>query len=244
MAAEDIPLKIVFEDDDILVVDKDRGVVVHPAPGSKSGTLVNAILFHCGERLSTINGVTRPGIVHRIDKDTSGLLVVAKNDAAHRTLSAALAAHEMTRRYEAIVYNNFTDDEGSVNMPLGRDPRNRLRQAVVRDGREALTRYRVVERLGNFTHISLRLETGRTHQIRVHIAYITHPLLGVPLYGPKKKILGVEAQMLHAELLGFRHPSTGKYVEFSSPLPGDFISALARLRGRRGRHDNLPPSTE
>ncbi|MDR1571160.1 MAG: RluA family pseudouridine synthase [Clostridiales Family XIII bacterium] len=233
--AEDLPLRIVFEDDDILVVDKDRGMVVHPAPGSASGTLVNAVLFHCGDRLSSINGVMRPGIVHRIDKDTSGLLVVAKSDAAHRSLSAALAAHEVTRRYEAIVYSNFAEDEGTVDAPIGRDPGNRLRHAALKAGRAAVTHYRVVERFGDFTRLSLSLETGRTHQIRVHMAHIKHPLLGDPLYGPKKNAFGLRGQMLHAGVLGFRHPATGSYIEFSSPPPECFLSVLARLRGDERR---------
>jgi 23S rRNA pseudouridine1911/1915/1917 synthase len=231
--AEDIPIRIVYEDDDLMVIDKEKGMVVHPAPGNESGTLVNAVLFHCAGRLSTINGLTRPGIVHRIDKDTSGLLVVAKNDMAHRALSEALAAHEITRRYEAIAYSNFTEDEGVVELPLGRDPKNRLRQAVVtKNGRRAVTRYRVIERFGAFTHIELRLETGRTHQIRVHMAYIKHPLLGDPLYGPKKKPFGAETQMLHACVLGFKHPATGDYIEFTSPLPDEFKAVIEKLRKR------------
>jgi 23S rRNA pseudouridine1911/1915/1917 synthase len=231
VVAQDIPLNIVYEDADVLVVDKQKGMVVHPAHGNESGTLVNAILFHCGAGLSTINGVIRPGIVHRIDKDTSGLLVIAKNDRAHRGLSEALARHDVTRRYEAVTYNNFTDDAGTVDLPLGRDPSNRLRRAVVtQNGRAAVTHYRVLERFGAFTHIELRLETGRTHQIRVHMAYIKHPLLGDPLYGPRKKAFGVETQMLHAGVLGFHHPRTGAYMEFSSPPPEEFGKVLAKLR--------------
>jgi 23S rRNA pseudouridine1911/1915/1917 synthase len=231
--AQDIPLNIVYEDDDVLVVDKQKGMVVHPANGNESGTLVNAVLFHCGDKLSSINGVIRPGIVHRIDKDTSGLLVVAKNDNAHRFLSEALSRHAVTRRYEAVTYNNFTDDEGEVNVPIGRDPSNRLRRAVSfrDDGRAAVTRYRVLERFGAFTRIELTLETGRTHQIRVHMSYIKHPLLGDPLYGPKKKALGVETQMLHAGVLGFKHPRTGGYMEFSTPPPEMFNRILLKLRG-------------
>jgi 23S rRNA pseudouridine1911/1915/1917 synthase len=229
--AQDIPLNIVYEDEDVLVVDKQKGMVVHPAHGNESGTLVNAILFHCGEKLSSINGVVRPGIVHRIDKDTSGLLVVAKNDLAHRCLSEALSRHTVTRRYEAVTYNNFAEDEGEINLPIGRDPSNRLRRAVsFGDGRAAVTHYSVLERFGAFTHICLYLETGRTHQIRVHMAYTKHPLLGDPLYGPKKKALGVETQMLHAGLLGFAHPRTGMYMEFASPLPDEFNRVLLKLR--------------
>ncbi|MDR2295440.1 MAG: RluA family pseudouridine synthase [Clostridiales Family XIII bacterium] len=232
VAAEDIPLRIVHEDEDVLVVDKPKGMVVHPAPGNETGTLVNAVLFHCGAAgLSSINGVIRPGIVHRIDKDTSGLLVVAKNDRAHRALSEALARHEVTREYEAVVHNNFAEDAGKVDLPIGRDPANRLRRAVVKDGRTAVTHYRVLERFGGFTRLALRLETGRTHQIRVHMAHIKHPLLGDPLYGPKKKAPGVETQMLHAGLLGFRHPRTGAYTEFSCPPPEDFDRILKSLRG-------------
>jgi 23S rRNA pseudouridine1911/1915/1917 synthase len=234
VVAQDIPLDIIYEDDDVLVVDKRKGMVVHPARGNESGTLVNAVLFHCGGALSSINGVVRPGIVHRIDKDTSGLLVVAKNDGAHRRLSEALSRHEVTRKYEAVAYNNFKEDEGVVDEPIGRDPANRLRRAVsFKDGRAAVTRYRVLERFGDFTRLELSLETGRTHQIRVHMAYIKRPLLGDPLYGPKKKALGVETQMLHAGVLGFRHPRTDAYMEFSSPPPEDFGRALVKLRARR-----------
>jgi 23S rRNA pseudouridine1911/1915/1917 synthase len=232
IVAEDIPLRIVHEDADILVVDKPKGMVVHPAPGNETGTLVNAVLFHCGTTgLSSINGVIRPGIVHRIDKDTSGLLVVAKNDGAHRALSEALARHEVTREYEAVVHDNFAEDAGKVDLPIGRDPSNRLRRAVAPGGRAAITHYRVLERFGTFTRLALRLETGRTHQIRVHMAHIKHPLLGDPLYGPKKKAFGAETQMLHAGLLGFRHPRTGAYTEFSCPPPEEFDRILRKLRG-------------
>jgi 23S rRNA pseudouridine1911/1915/1917 synthase len=231
--AQNIPLRILYEDEDVLVVDKPKGMVVHPAHGNESGTLVNAVLFHCGKSLSSINGVIRPGIVHRIDKDTSGLLVVAKNDSAHRSLSEALSRHAVTRRYEAVVYDNFADDVGTVNLPIGRDPSDRLRFAVVPDGRAAVTHYEVLERFGAFTRLSLRLETGRTHQIRVHMAYIKHPLLGDPLYGPKKKALGVETQMLHAGILGFHHPRTRAYMEFSSPPPTEFDRILEKLRSAR-----------
>ncbi|MDR0570553.1 MAG: RluA family pseudouridine synthase [Clostridiales Family XIII bacterium] len=232
LEAEDIPVDVVYEDGHLLVVDKPKGMVVHPAPGNEGGTLVNALLFHCGGKLSSINGVLRPGIVHRIDKDTSGLLVVAKSDEAHRALSAALAAHDVRREYEALVHNNFIEDEGTVRLPIGRDPANRLRQAVVaKGGREAVTRYRVLERFGAFTRLSLSLETGRTHQIRVHMAHVKRPVVGDPLYGPKRKALGAESQLLHAGLLGFRHPATGEMMEFRSPRPEDFERALARLRG-------------
>ena len=231
--AEDIPLDIVYEDDDVLVVDKPAGMVVHPAPGNYSGTLVNALMYHCGDSLSSINGVIRPGIVHRIDKDTSGLLMVAKNDRAHGVLSRQLADHSLTRRYRAIVYNNIKEDEGTIDRPIGRDPANRLRNAVTdANSRRAVTHYRVLERFGDFTLIEAQLETGRTHQIRVHMAYIKHPLLGDDLYGPRKKRPGVHRQMLHAGVLGFVHPSTGEYMEFSSPLPEDFRAVLEKLRKR------------
>ena len=229
--AEDIPLDIVYEDDELLVVDKPAGMVVHPAPGNHSGTLVNALMYHCGVALSSINGVIRPGIVHRIDKDTSGLLMVAKTDRAHNALSAQLAEHSITRRYKAIVYSNIKEDEGTVDKPIGRDPGNRLRNAVVyTNSKNAVTHYRVLERFGGFTLVEAVLETGRTHQIRVHMAYIRHPLLGDTLYGPAKNRYGAKRQMLHAGVLGFVHPVTGEYMEFNSPLPQDFEDVLAKLR--------------
>lgn len=229
--AEDIPLDIVYEDDELLVVDKPAGMVVHPAPGNHSGTLVNALMYHCGDALSSINGVIRPGIVHRIDKDTSGLLMVAKTDRAHNALSAQLAEHSITRRYKAIVYSNIKEDEGTVDKPIGRDPGNRLRNAVVyTNSKNAVTHYRVLERFGGFTLVEAVLETGRTHQIRVHMAYIRHPLLGDTLYGPAKNRYGATRQMLHAGVLGFVHPVTGEYMEFNSPLPQDFEDVLAKLR--------------
>ncbi len=231
--AEAIPLDIVYEDDDVLVVNKPRGMVVHPAAGNDTGTLVNAVLHHCGERLSSINGVIRPGIVHRIDKDTSGLLMIAKNDRAHNSLAEQLAKHSITRAYEAIVYNNFTEEEGTIDAPIGRDPKNRLRQAVTeRNSKKAVTHYRVLERFGTFTRIEARLETGRTHQIRVHMAYIRHPLLGDPLYGPSRNPFGLKGQMLHARLLGFCHPSTGEYMEFEKEPPDDFQKVAERLRNK------------
>lgn len=231
VAAEDIPIDIVYEDEDVLVINKPKGMVVHPAAGNYNGTLVNAILYHC-KSLSSINGVIRPGIVHRIDKDTSGLLMVAKNDVAHRSLAEQLAAHSITRAYRAVVYHNFQEDEGTVDAPIGRDPNNRLRMAVNRmNGKEAVTHFKVLERFGSFTHLEARLETGRTHQIRVHMAYINHPLLGDAVYGPKKRVLGVESQMLHAKLLGFHHPRTGEYMEFNSQLPEEFKRILVKLGG-------------
>ncbi len=236
--AQNIPLEIVFEDEDVLVVNKPKGMVVHPAAGNFEGTLVNAIMYHCGASLSSINGVIRPGIVHRIDKDTSGLLMVAKNDSAHASLAAQLEVHSITRVYSAIVYNNFSEDEGTVDQPLGRDPKNRLRQAVIpmvcgqlaKGSRRAVTHYRVLERFGKFTFIEARLETGRTHQIRVHMSYIKHPLLGDELYGPAKNPFGVSGQMLHAGTLGFVHPRTGEYMEFHAPLPEEFERVLGKLR--------------
>lgn len=229
--AEDIPIDIVYEDEDLLVVDKPRGMVVHPAVGNYTGTLVNAVMFHCGERLSSINGVIRPGIVHRIDKDTSGLLMIAKNDKAHESLSVQLAEHSITRRYQALVYHNIREDEGTVNAPLGRDPKNRLKRAVTNmNAKHAVTHYKVLERFGKYTLIEAQLETGRTHQIRVHMAYIKHPLVGDLLYGPKKQTVPVEGQMLHAKTLGFVHPRTGVYMEFDSPLPEYFVTILTGLR--------------
>lgn len=229
--AEDIPLDIVYEDEDVLVVNKPKGMVVHPAVGNYNGTLVNAIMYHCGDRLSSINGVIRPGIVHRIDKDTSGLLMIAKNDAAHESLSKQLADHSITRKYRALVYHNFKEDEGTVNAPIGRDPKNRLRQAVTElNSKHAVTHYKVLERFGAYTLIEAELETGRTHQIRVHMAHLKHPLVGDPVYGPKKHTIKTEGQMLHAKVLGFVHPRTGEYLEFDSDLPEYFDEILNRLR--------------
>ncbi|MCI6855526.1 MAG: RluA family pseudouridine synthase [Firmicutes bacterium] len=228
---ENIPLDIVYEDDDVLVVNKPRGMVVHPAVGNYTGTLVNAVMYHCKDRLSSINGVIRPGIVHRIDKDTSGLLMIAKNNKAHESLSRQLAAHTITRKYTALVYNNFSEEEGTVDAPLGRDPKNRLRRAVTRENsKRAVTHWRVLERFGKYTLIEAQLETGRTHQIRVHMAYINHPLVGDMLYGPKKQTLFQDGQLLHAGVLGFVHPSTGEYMEFSRPLPEEFQQVIERLR--------------
>lgn len=228
---ENIPLDIRYEDEDVLVVNKPKGMVVHPAAGNLRGTLVNAVLHHCGSSLSSINGVIRPGIVHRIDKDTSGLLMIAKNDTAHRCLAAQLADHTITRAYRAIVYNSFREDKGTIDAPIGRDPNNRLRQAVIQtNSKRAVTHYQVLERLGTFTYIEARLETGRTHQIRVHMAYKKHPLLGDSTYGPSKNPFGAEGQMLHARLLGFVHPRTGEYMEFESALPADFQQVLEKLR--------------
>ena len=228
---EDIPLDILYEDADVLVVNKPKGMVVHPSVGHYSGTLVNAVLFHCKDSLSGINGEIRPGIVHRIDKDTSGLLMVAKNDHAHASLSQQLQEHSITRRYQAIVYHNIREEEGTIDAPIGRDPKNRLRNAINYDhGKPAVTHYRVIERFGKFTWIEARLETGRTHQIRVHMASVKHPLLGDSLYGPASNKEGASRQMLHAGILGFQHPSTDEYMEFESPLPEDFEKVLKRLQ--------------
>lgn len=229
---EDIPLDIVYEDDDVMVINKPAGMVVHPAAGNYTGTLVNAIMHHCGDRLSSINGVIRPGIVHRIDKDTSGLLMVAKNDAAHNSLAQQLAEHSITRKYVAIVWDNLKENDGVVDAPIGRHPKDRKKQSVMYDdtGKRAVTHWRVLERFGSFTLVECQLETGRTHQIRVHMAYIKHPLLGDSVYGPAKSAAGAKRQMLHAKTLGFVHPSTGKYIEFDSQLPEDFSEVLNKLR--------------
>ena len=216
-------------------------MVVHPAAGNSEGTLVNAIINHCGDNLSKVNGVIRPGIVHRIDKDTSGLLVIAKNDKAHNSLAKQLKEHSIKRIYHAIVYNNFVEDEGTVDMPIGRDPRNRLRKAVIpaingelqEGSRSAITHYMIEERFGRFTYITVRLETGRTHQIRVHMAYIKHPLADDPLYGPTKQAFKTNGQLLHAGVLGFVHPKTDEYMEFESPLPEKFQTILDKLRGEK-----------
>lgn len=229
---EDIPLDIVYEDDDLLIVNKPKGMVVHPAAGHYTGTLVNAIMFHCKEQLSSINGVMRPGIVHRIDMDTTGLLVVCKTDFAHQSLAEQLKVHSITRKYQAIVYGNIAEDEGTINKPIGRHPVERKKQAVdVRNGKEAVTHYRVIERFaGKYTWIECRLETGRTHQIRVHMASIHHPLLGDQLYGPDKNPYGLQGQTLHAGTLGFIHPRTQEYIEFKAELPEYFNRLLEKLR--------------
>lgn len=232
--AQDLPINVIYEDEDLLVVDKVKGMVVHPGPGNPDGTLVNAVLWHCRGKLSSINGVIRPGIVHRIDKDTSGLIMIAKNDFAHNGLAEQLAAHSITRAYQAVVYHNIKEDKGVVDAPIGRDPKNRLRMGVVsQGGRRAVTHYQALRRFGDFTHVEARLETGRTHQIRVHMSYIKHPLLGDLVYGPAKERFGIKGQVLHAWLLGFVHPRTGEYMEFQSPLPEEFEKILKRLEERR-----------
>lgn len=229
---QDIPLDIVFEDDDLIVVNKPKGMVVHPAAGNADGTLVNGLLYHCGA-MSSINGVERPGIVHRIDKDTSGLLVCAKTDAAHRGLAQQLADHSCTRQYRGIVFFSFRDLSGTVDAPVGRDPSNRLRMAVVPGGKRAVTHWSVSEEFNGFTEIRARLETGRTHQIRVHMASIHHPLLGDTVYGPQKQPYKVQGQMLHAEILGFQHPVTGQYMEFRADPPEEYRQILEKLRNRQ-----------
>ena len=230
-AAENIPLDIVFEDDDLLVVNKPKGMVVHPAAGHPTGTLVNALLYHCGDSLSGINGVLRPGIVHRIDRDTSGLLIVAKNDTAHRHLAEQIQAHSFTREYQAVVYGKIRED-GSVNAPIARHPQERKRMAVsnAANARHAVTHYFVETVYRDFTWLRLRLETGRTHQIRVHLAHIGHPVAGDPVYGPKKCIASLGGQCLHAGMIGFIHPRTGEYLEFTAPLPEYFTAFLRTLR--------------
>lgn len=228
---ENIPLDIVYEDGDLLVVNKPKGMVVHPAAGNYDGTLVNALLHHCGDSLSGINGVIRPGIVHRIDKDTSGLLIVAKNDTAHRHLAEQIKAHSFTREYRAVVYGRIRED-GTVDAPIARHPQDRKRMAVQQSpsARDAVTHYFVTRNFTGFTQLRLRLETGRTHQIRVHMAYIGHPVAGDPVYGPKKVIASLHGQCLHAGLIGFIHPRTGAYMEFEAPLPPYFTDFLRTLR--------------
>lgn len=230
---QNIPLDIVYEDAHLIVVNKPKGMVVHPAPGNPDGTLVNALLYHCGESLSGINGVMRPGIVHRIDKDTSGLLIVAKNDMAHQRLAEQIQAHSFTREYRAIVYGNVKEDQGTVDQPIGRHPVERKKMAVLPQSpaaRRAVTHYVVEERLKGFTYLRLRLETGRTHQIRVHMAYLGHPVAGDPVYGPKKVLTFLQGQCLHAGKIGFVHPRTGEYLEFTAPLPAYFSDFLEKLR--------------
>lgn len=236
--AENIPLNIIYEDADIIVINKPSGMVVHPAPGNFSGTLVNALLYHSGDSLSGIGGVLRPGIVHRIDKDTSGLLVVAKNDAAHNALSAQLQEHGIVREYHALVNGGFKNDSGTVDLPIGRHPEDRKKMAVIRDGtaREAITHYEVIERYGAISYLKLRLETGRTHQIRVHMSHLGHPLLGDAVYGGGKTAFEkrhaplLSGQALHAKHLSFRHPTTGEIMDFECPLPDNFEELLSILR--------------
>ncbi len=233
---QNIPLDIVYEDDSLLVVNKPKGMVVHPAPGNPDGTMVNALLWHCAGRLSGIGGAIRPGIVHRIDKDTSGLLVVAKTDAAHQALTEQMSVHSIHRVYHAVVYGNLKEDTGFVEAPIGRDPKDRKKMAVTQqNSKYAYTSWQVLERFGNFTYIACKLKTGRTHQIRVHMASIGHPLAGDAVYGPKNCIRSLNGQCLHAKELGFVHPATGEWMQFDSSLPDWFQDYLSRLR-KESRH--------
>ena len=227
---QDIPIEIVYEDDDIIIVNKPQGMVVHPAPGNYEGTLVNAILYHCKGNLSSINGVIRPGIVHRIDKDTSGILMIAKNNNAHNCLAEQLKDHSITREYEFICHGVFKEDNVKVDRPIGRNPKDRLKMAIVPNGKRAVTHFEVIERFNGYTHVRARLETGRTHQIRVHAMSINHPLVGDPVYGPKNSKIKLNGQALHAKKLGFIHPTTKEYVEFDSELPDYFQKLLEKLR--------------
>ena len=229
--AQNIPIDILYEDQDIIVVNKPKQMVVHPAPGHYSHTLVNAVLYHCGENLSGINGVIRPGIVHRIDMNTTGSLLICKNDKAHQILAEQLKEHSITRKYHAIVHGNLNEDTGTVNAPIGRHPTDRKKMSTkAPNGRHAVTHYRVLERFGNFTYIECQLETGRTHQIRVHMSSIGHPILGDEIYGPAKCPYKLQGQTLHAKILGITHPSTGEYIEFDAPLPDYFKDLLNKLR--------------
>ncbi|WP_379161274.1 RluA family pseudouridine synthase [Paenibacillus sp. sgz5001063] len=231
LIAEDIPLEVAYEDSDVIVVNKPRGMVVHPAVGHPSGTLVNALMYHCKD-LSGINGEIRPGIVHRIDKDTSGLIMAAKNDAAHASLAAQLKEHTVTRRYIAVVHGNLSHDQGTVDAPIGRDPHDRKLYTVTeKNSKRSVTHFTVLERLGDYTLLELQLETGRTHQIRVHMKFIGHPLVGDPIYG-RSKGTTMNGQALHAAILGFVHPSSGEYMEYSAPIPADMEELLFALRSR------------
>ena len=228
---QDIPLDILYEDKDILIVNKPKDMVVHPAPGHYEGTLVNAIMFHCKDELSGINGVLRPGIVHRIDKDTTGSIIICKNDEAHRKIAQQLKEHSITRKYRAIVYGRIMEEEGTVNAPIGRHPTDRKKMAInEKNGKPAVTHYKVLERFDNYTYIECQLETGRTHQIRVHMTSIGHPLLGDEVYGNAKCPFKLEGQTLHAMTIGFIHPTTGEYVEYEAPLPEYFEHLLQILR--------------
>lgn len=228
---ENIPLDIVYEDNDVLLINKPKDMVVHPSAGHEQHTIVNAVLYHCEGHLSSLNGVLRPGIVHRIDKDTTGVIVICKNDRAHRSLAEQLKEHTITRKYHAIVFNNITQDEGTIDAPIGRSPNDRKKMAINRtNGRNAVTHYKVLQRFGKYTYIECQLETGRTHQIRVHMASIGHPLLGDQVYGPTKQPYKLQGQTLHAKVLGFVHPTTGNYVEFDTPLPEYFQELLRKLQ--------------
>lgn len=227
---ENIPLSILYEDEHLLVVDKPKGMVVHPAAGHFTGTLVHALLYHCKDQLSGINGVLRPGIVHRIDQNTTGALVVCKSDAAHRHLADQLKVHSITRKYRAIVHGNVKEDEGTIHTTIGRDPKDRKKMAPNVPGKDAVTHYQVLERFGNYTYMEFTLETGRTHQIRVHMKSIGHPILGDDIYGPQKCPFKLEGQTLHAMVLGFIHPISGEYMEFQAPIPEYFQKLLEKFR--------------
>ena len=229
---ENIPLNIVYEDSDVIVVNKPQGLCVHPAPGNERGTLVNGLVYHCGDELSAINGVIRPGIVHRIDKDTSGLLIVAKNNEAHLKLSEQLKERKAMRKYVALVNGNIKEDSGTINKPIGRNPSDRKKMAVVFGGREAVTHFNVLERFGQYTLVECILETGRTHQIRVHMASIGHSIVGDPLYGIKKEKFNLNGQLIHAKTIGFVNPRTGKMMEFTSDITEYFENVLEKLRKR------------
>lgn len=229
--AENIPLEIIYEDSELLVVNKKKGMVVHPAAGNYDGTLVNALLYHCGDSLSGINGVLRPGIVHRIDKDTSGLLIVAKNDSSHSFLAEQIKEHSFTREYEAVVFGNLKEDEGTVDAPIGRNPNDRKKMCITeKNSKRAVTHYKVLERYNGYTHIRCRLETGRTHQIRVHMASLGHPVAGDLVYGVKNEKVDFIGQCLHAKKIGFVHPKTHEYMEFDSQLPDYFEKFLVKLK--------------
>ncbi len=227
---ENIPLTVLYEDEDVIVIDKPKGMVVHPAPGHYNGTLVNALLYHCREGLSGINGVLRPGIVHRIDRNTTGSVIVCKNDEAHTSIAAQLKEHSVVRKYHAIVHSNIKEESGTIHTQIGRHPNDRKKMAVLtQGGKEAITHYKVLQRFGKYTYIECQLETGRTHQIRVHMAHLGHPLLGDDVYGPKTCPFKLEGQTLHAKILGFIHPRTGEYIETDSPLPEYFETLLKKL---------------
>jgi len=225
---EDIPIDILYEDDDVIVVNKPKGMVVHPAPGHYTGTLVNALMYHCKDSLSGINGEIRPGIVHRIDMNTTGSLLICKNDKAHNDIAAQIKVHSVNRIYKGIVVGNFKDEEGTIDAPIGRNPKDRKKMAVVSNGREAITHYKVLEQFKGYTYVEFKLETGRTHQIRVHMASIGHPLVGDDVYG--KPVKNLQGQTLHAQTLGFKQPSTGEYVEVNAPLPDYFEELLEKYR--------------
>ena len=228
---ENIPLDIVYEDSDLLVVNKPRGMVVHPAPGNYDSTLVNALLWHCKGNLSGINGVIRPGIVHRIDKDTSGLLLVAKNDNAHISLSQQISVHSLDREYRAVIHGHLKEQEGTVDAPIGRSPNDRKKMCVInQNSKNAVTHYKVLEEYKDFSFVALKLETGRTHQIRVHMAYLGHPVAGDPVYGPKNGVTSLNGQCLHAGIIGFVHPSTGEHIKLEAPLPDYFTGFIGRIK--------------